>query len=271
MLKELSSIWFTISGIKILDLGRITERSYHPFRPQPDFCVFGIVGRGQRSIRIDDTLLSVETGQYFLLPNGYSHSGIENDEHDVCYVHFMARRMEGNRPSSIDSEKLILPMTGSLPVEIDCFKLMNYLYMLSKQSFIKDETCVAQFKAILQQVSIYNQRCAIWGSKRIPIVDNIIKYIRSNIGKTLIYRDYEEQFGFSYRYMNEMVKAEYNKTIKQIQLELKMDLASILLHSGKTIEETATAVGFQDYFYFIKCFKRYQGVTPGEYQKEMFV
>jgi AraC-like DNA-binding protein len=271
MSRELLSIWFTIRGIKILELGRITGRSYHPSRLRPNFWVFGIVGRGQRSIRIGDTLLYVGTGQYFLLPNGYSHYGIENDEHDVCYVHFTAKRMEGDKPCFIDSEKLILPMIGSLPVEIDCFKLMNYLSMISKQPFIKEDTCVAQLKAILQQVSIYNQRCAIWGSKRIPIVDNIIKYIRSNLDKTLTSSDFEEQFGFSYKYMNEMVKAEYNKTIKQIQLEFKMDLASLLLHSKKTIEETATEIGFQDYFYFIKCFKKYQGVTPGEYQKAMHV
>ena len=39
-----------------------------------------------------------------------------------------------------------------------------------------------------------------------------------------------------------------------------------MLSSGYTIAETSAACGFEDYFYFLKVFKKKTGMTPSRYQ-----
>lgn len=265
---NIEDIWFSLDQIKVIELGRIAEQSYHPFRTHPNFCVLGIVFKGQRTVRISDAHLTAKAGEYFLLPEGYSQSGVYCDEHDVCFVHFIAEKKLIRKPESIDSEHLYLPIIGTVPTDIDCFKSLMYVLSLSKQPQIKISTCNKQLEAILQQLSIYQQRCAVWGNNRTPLVDNIIQMIHKRIDENLTYKDFETAFGMSYKHLNNLIVDQYNKSIKQLQVQFKMDLADILLRSKTSIEETAEAIGYNDYFYFIKFYKKHRGITPGQMQKQ---
>lgn len=50
----------------------------------------------------------------------------------------------------------------------------------------------------------------------------------------------------------------------------RIEFAYIQLVDGKSIEESASESGFEDYFYFIKAFKKHWGITPGELRKKYF-
>ena len=70
----------------------------------------------------------------------------------------------------------------------------------------------------------------------------------------------------TYRHLNSVFQAVYGVTIKQMQGILRVDQAKRMLSSGYTISETSAACGFEDYFYFLKVFKRKTGMTPSQYQ-----
>jgi AraC-like DNA-binding protein len=47
----------------------------------------------------------------------------------------------------------------------------------------------------------------------------------------------------------------------------KMSLAKEFLAKGETVSEACFNAGFDNYAYFITCFKKIFGVTPGKHKK----
>ena len=43
----------------------------------------------------------------------------------------------------------------------------------------------------------------------------------------------------------------------------------LLKDDSRSIEEIANAVGYHDYFYFTKVFKKTQGISPSKYRKSL--
>lgn len=70
-------------------------------------------------------------------------------------------------------------------------------------------------------------------------------------------------------YISRSFKARYNITISDYIVSLRVLKAKKLLAEGlKSIDYIATAVGFGDYRYFGRCFKRLTGLTPQQYRKQ---
>jgi AraC-like DNA-binding protein len=49
---------------------------------------------------------------------------------------------------------------------------------------------------------------------------------------------------------------------------VRVGVACELLARGESVSDTAHAVGFENLSFFTKIFKRYQGVTPSDFQKK---
>ena len=61
---------------------------------------------------------------------------------------------------------------------------------------------------------------------------------------------------------------EVDMTFKEYLLHLRMSAAQdFLREEGLSIAETAGRVGYFNISHFIKCFKAYTGMTPGEWKK----
>ena len=70
-------------------------------------------------------------------------------------------------------------------------------------------------------------------------------------------------------YLGQVFKRETGKPYTQYITELRIDRAKSLLLSGDmSISDISNALGFNDYFYFLKTFKRVTGVTPKQYRQE---
>ena len=46
------------------------------------------------------------------------------------------------------------------------------------------------------------------------------------------------------------------------------DAKKLLLQEGLSIEEVAYQVGYHDYFYFTKVFKKHEGISPSAFRKQ---
>jgi two-component system response regulator YesN len=69
-----------------------------------------------------------------------------------------------------------------------------------------------------------------------------------------------------------LLKEETGRSFTQLLTEIRMEQAMLLLNnaSAKTYE-VALEVGYSDYSYFTKAFKKYCGLTPMDYRKRMGV
>ena len=79
-----------------------------------------------------------------------------------------------------------------------------------------------------------------------------------------------EYFHMNASYISFLIKKETGLTYSQYLTNLRITQAKKLLASSQmTLMEISETVGFHDYFYFIKKFKKITGVTPGYYQKNL--
>ena len=77
-----------------------------------------------------------------------------------------------------------------------------------------------------------------------------------------------EALGISTQQVSRLLRMEVDMTFKEYLLHLRMSAAQdFLREEGLSIAETAGRVGYFNISHFIKCFKAYTGMTPGEWKK----
>ncbi|UQZ82462.1 putative response regulatory protein [Paenibacillus konkukensis] len=96
----------------------------------------------------------------------------------------------------------------------------------------------------------------------------MIKYIDNNFQNRLYLRDLSAQFFINQVYCCQLFKKNLGKTFSEYVTELRIKKACELLkHTEWSIEEIATKVGYMDYYYFNKVFKKQCEVTPTRFRK----
>lgn len=94
----------------------------------------------------------------------------------------------------------------------------------------------------------------------------IMKYLNDHFQQDISLKRISEDLHLSSSYISQLVKSETGVTYTQYVTELRIGKAKELLKASKlSLAEISEAVGFNDYFYFIKKFKREVGVTPGKF------
>ncbi len=69
-------------------------------------------------------------------------------------------------------------------------------------------------------------------------------------------------------YFGDLVKRETGKSAKEyIQLKMLQMAKENLMNPDQTITQVAQMLGFQYPQHFVRFFKKYEGVTPGEYRQ----
>lgn len=99
-------------------------------------------------------------------------------------------------------------------------------------------------------------------------VNILLKYIEENYPSRISISDISEQYEISTNYLNSKFKEETGYTFNDYLNRHRVSVASKLLQEGNLkVYEIAMQVGFIDYKYFVKVFKKYTGARPTELQK----
>ncbi len=101
------------------------------------------------------------------------------------------------------------------------------------------------------------------------LVREAVKYIKEHITEDILVETVAEKVCVSSRHLSRLFKQEFHKTVKDYISDQKMLLAGqILRDSNLSITMVADKVGYGNYSYFIKLFRKYYGMTPREFQKK---
>ncbi len=103
---------------------------------------------------------------------------------------------------------------------------------------------------------------------RDSVINKILDIINNDYWKQDLSVEYfSNMFDMSAAHMGRLFKNSTLETIGDCINRKRMEAAhQLLLDTGLTVEKIAEKVGFSSSIYFFKCFKKYYGVTPGEYR-----
>lgn len=130
---------------------------------------------------------------------------------------------------------------------------------------------LTQIKAALHIL----QACAayVWMDEYIRIQDyslgmKVKEYIDSHLDQKIQISDLMREFGVGKTTLCNTVKEEFHMTITQLCQSLRIkEACSLLHHSDLSVSEIARRVGFDDYNYFTRVFRKCTGTPPSAYRK----
>ncbi len=102
-------------------------------------------------------------------------------------------------------------------------------------------------------------------------VHELLGYLNAQYAKDISSKTIEEEFACNFDYLNRVFKKTIGKTIFVYLNEIRIQHAREMLGTtSMKISAIGYRVGFRDECYFSKVFKKYTGVSPGQYEKLTF-
>lgn len=95
----------------------------------------------------------------------------------------------------------------------------------------------------------------------------ISEWIRIHAFQHITTREVAQRFHYNPNYISTLFRKKTGYSLVQYMINTKMQVAKeLLVSSDKPIKEIADALAFHDPRYFMRCFKKHEGLTPTEYR-----
>lgn len=130
------------------------------------------------------------------------------------------------------------------------------------------------------RLSFYNRASEVLGviisvledymrtEKMTPLTLDILEYLHKNFRSRITLGDIASHFFFSPVYCESVFSSDIGRSIIDYVLDLRISEAEHLIVEGNmTLGEIAESVGFSDYNYFSRTFKKRSGYTPTAYRR----
>ena len=100
-----------------------------------------------------------------------------------------------------------------------------------------------------------------------PTVKDVLKLVNESFTVNYTINDLAKRFSLNESYLSQLFKKEIGEPFTVYITRLRLLYACTLLKSTDlSISEVSKKVGYPDYFYFARLFKREYGITPSEYR-----
>lgn len=214
-----------------------------------------IVLKGELSYTVNGEKLSVLSGDVIFVKNGSIRQREKVENADYVSFNFLSE-------DEFDLPAILKNGTSDL-----VFQLINACDLIYKYTTnLLDERFTLLLSCLIKQLKV--QRII---QSEPALVNQIKNYIRLNLDKKISLVDVSEQTHYSVSHC-EMV---FNKTtgisITNYVIKKRIEKAkSLLTERTLTLTEVADAVGFNDYNYFSRVFKKETGVSPLVYRNTYF-
>lgn len=101
-------------------------------------------------------------------------------------------------------------------------------------------------------------------------LESILNEMKQDYAKDISLTKLAEKYGISSGHLSTQIKQELGISFSEYITAKRMQKAKELLQNEiLSVEEVADAVGYHDYFYFTKAFKKTLGISPSKYRKEL--
>jgi len=217
-------------------------------------------------------------GQHFLLKKGdcvfidcrvpYSQGSSKEKLWSLKWAHFDGKTMPGIYGKYRER--------GGTPVICngDSEKLENLLDSLfetaASSSYVRDMQINSVLCELLSKImeESWNPDSVKKGSTKCLDTGAVKNYIDSSFTKQISLESVAREFNVNKSYLVRTFKDDFGITVNNYILQQRILMAkNELRFTGKTLDLIAEECGFSDSNYFIRMFKKLEGITPGEYRK----
>jgi AraC-like DNA-binding protein len=98
----------------------------------------------------------------------------------------------------------------------------------------------------------------------------LLKLIDENFKDKKSPAEYADMMNMSIRHLNRICQEALNSSTGDLIFErIVLEAKRLLIHNDLTISQVAEQLGYEDYSYFIRIFRKKAGVSPKEFQLRM--
>lgn len=102
------------------------------------------------------------------------------------------------------------------------------------------------------------------------IIKRMVKEIQASYTENITLTGLAEKYGISVGHLSNLLKEELGFSFSEYLTAKRIQKAKELLaNESLSIDRIAEAVGYNDYFYFTKVFKKSVGISPSKYRKNL--
>ncbi|WP_169086598.1 response regulator transcription factor [Paenibacillus sp. PL91] len=141
-----------------------------------------------------------------------------------------------------------------------------YSYEQLVRLFVNVNEMIAELKSLASQYVL--QMSAQAPESKNQTFKPILQYVTENFRRDLSLQDLANQFFMNPSYISQLFKKEVGETFTAYVARLRVEQACELLERGSgTVSDIAEKIGYRDYFYFTRLFKKLTGQTPTQYRE----
>jgi YesN/AraC family two-component response regulator len=208
---------------------------------------------GKLEYNIDGRDISLESGDVIFIPTGSVRTRHES-EGNADYISFNF--------TSFGDFKLPLVMRNAVRSEVAMLvaaydKMCKHAYYDNKEKAGYLCGCIL---SVLKDIAAASQYS--------PLTKKIMGHIHSDISQKITLEEIGKLTFFSPIYCDSVFKKETGRSIIDYVLDRRIDEAKRLLLEGTmTLAQISEALGFNDYNYFSRVFKKRSGYSPTAYRR----
>jgi AraC family transcriptional regulator, transcriptional activator of pobA len=255
---------FVIGKISFKDLNEFKEAEESH---RDDYHLFFLQEKGTTSIEIDFHKYKIKpSSAIYIHPNQVHRMlAIKNATVSIWVINneilnpeylTLLEDITPARPLSLKKETFsIISETASL-----CIKLSERKHEKLYQSLLKD-SCNVLVALVTSQYLVQSKSTD--NLSRFEFITKTFKAIlEANFSTAKKPTEYAQTLNISTAYLNECVKKTTGYSVSHhIQQRVILEAKRMLYHSNKSIKEIATQLGYEDYAYFSRLFKKITGIT----------
>ena len=246
---------------------------FHPNRILDEHDIFYVL-EGGWEVGQDGINYLLEQGDVIILHAGHHHYGVNKclPGTKTMFIHFECAK-EDKLEAEVN-EKALPEAFLSIPSVIKCGSSISITsifedIIISFWSDLPNKTIklAALLDVLLFELSTISKRNTDTYDR---VVNDILHHIRLSHEKIYTLSELSEKVHVCSRSLTNRFKKITGKTIHQYQINLKLEMACMLINDNpsKTFKELAVNLGFYDEFHFSKLFKKKYGITPYQFKKE---
>jgi len=212
-----------------------------------------VIFSGQMQYVINGKKFVLNSNDVIYIPYGSIRDRISKTEVDYVSFNFIDEINEDS--SAILYLNAVNSVIKNLITTCDAVRVLT--------SYRDDERLLLLLQCLIKQLNFQNGDI-----KTNPLVLKIKKYIRANLNKKISLTDISEHTFFSPVHCEKLFRKETNTSIIDYVINKKINEAQYLLMTEPTdIRKIAEKIGFDNYNYFSRLFKKRTGFTPSQYKK----